>query len=115
MSNMKLFLIGGFLGSGKTTAIQQASAILSERGTKVGAITNDQGVHLVDSQYLRSLSVPTREVTGGCFCCNYDDLDESIQSLVKEEEPDVIFAESVGSCTDMISTIINPLAKFYPE
>lgn len=41
---MKLFLIGGFLGSGKTTAIQQACVELLKEEIKVGVITNDQGV-----------------------------------------------------------------------
>jgi G3E family GTPase len=112
---MKLYLIGGFLGSGKTTAIQQASMELFEEDITVGAITNDQGAHLVDSRFLQSFDIPTQEVSGGCFCCNYNDLEASIQSLIKEHNPDVIFAESVGSCTDLISTIANPLAKFYPD
>jgi G3E family GTPase len=112
---MKLYLIGGFLASGKTTAIQQASLELFEKEITVGAIMNDQGAHLVDSQFLENFNVPIREVTGGCFCCNYDDLDESLQSLIEENDPDIIFAESVGSCTDIISTVANPLTKFYPD
>ncbi len=112
---MKLYLIGGFLGSGKTTAIQQASLELFEEDITVGAITNDQGAQLVDSQFLQSFDIPTKEVSGGCFCCNYDDLEASIQSLTEGHDPDVIFAESVGSCTDLISTIINPLKEFSPD
>ena len=34
---------------------------------------------------------------------------------MKTDQPEVIFAESVGSCTDLIATIVKPLAKFYPE
>src|SRR5699024_10819187 len=108
---MKLYLIGRFLGSGKTTAIQQASLELFEQNLKVGAITNDQGAYLVDSWFLQSHNVPTKEVAGGCFCCKYDDLEESIRLLVEENDPDFIFAESVGSCTDVISTVVNPIAK----
>ncbi len=40
---MKLHLLSGFLGSGKTTAIQNATGYLLQKGVKVGAITNDQG------------------------------------------------------------------------
>jgi len=40
---MKLYLIGGFIGSGKTTAIYSACSVLMERGISVGVITNDQG------------------------------------------------------------------------
>lgn len=46
---MKLVLIGGFLGSGKTTAIVNASAQLIRDAKKVAVITNDQGDQQVDT------------------------------------------------------------------
>jgi Ni2+-binding GTPase involved in maturation of urease and hydrogenase len=112
---MKLFLIGGFLGSGKTTAIQQACMQLLNDNVKVAVITNDQGSHLVDTEYIRSFSIPTQEVVNGCFCCNYEQLSYGISSLVEQHNPAIIFAESVGSCTDLIATIAKPLAKFHPQ
>ncbi|MGH2644991.1 MAG: GTP-binding protein, partial [Chitinophagaceae bacterium] len=96
---MKLFLLSGFLGSGKTTAIQQACSQLTEKGMRVGVITNDQGAQLVDSAFIKSFKIPDREVVQGCFCCNYTQLEAGIQSLKNENNPDVVFAESVGSCT----------------
>ncbi len=54
---MKLFLMGGFLGSGKTTAIQQACLLL-QKEVRVGVITNDQGVQLVDRAFLQNMEVP---------------------------------------------------------
>ncbi len=106
---MKIHLVGGFLGSGKTTAIAAAAKQIVETGKKVGIITNDQGKYLVDSQFLRLEDFPTVEVTGGCFCCNYGNFSESIDDLVNEINPDYIFAESVGSCTDLVATVIQPL------
>jgi Ni2+-binding GTPase involved in maturation of urease and hydrogenase len=112
---MKLFLIGGFLGSGKTTAIQQACIELLDDNVKVAVITNDQGNRLVDTEYIRSFSILTQEVVNGCFCCNYDDLSQSISLLMEQNSPEIIFAESVGSCTDLVATIAKPLAKFHPD
>ncbi len=112
---MKLFLIGGFLGSGKTTAIQQACNLLLKKGTKVCVITNDQGTQLVDTEFIRSFNIPTLEVTDGCFCCNYDKLDCSIATLMQTHHPEIILAESVGSCTDLVATVVKPLSKFHPE
>lgn len=106
---MQLHLIGGFLGSGKTTAIAAAARLLMEQDQRVGVITNDQGQHLVDTAFLRQANVPAVEVTGGCFCCNYDDLEERLTGLMDQHTPDVIFAESVGSCADMVATVIKPL------
>ena len=112
---MKLYLVNGFLGSGKTTAIQMACQNLLNNQKRVGVVTNDQGEELVDTAFLKNHDLPTLEVTGGCFCCNYDKLSSAIMTLEKDEHPDVIFAESVGSCTDLIATVIKPLNKFYPD
>lgn len=112
---MKLFLTGGFLGSGKTTAIQQGSLYLGRKNISVAAIMNDQGDQLVDSAFLKQIGIPTREVTNGCFCCNYPELEQNIQSLYSDFKPEIIFAESVGSCADLVATITRPLAQFHPE
>jgi Ni2+-binding GTPase involved in maturation of urease and hydrogenase len=72
-------------------------------------ITNDQGKYLVDTAFFRLSDIPTVEVTGGCFCCNYDDLDDRLDQLEGAVKPDVIFAESVGSCADIVATVVRPL------
>lgn len=45
-----LILIGGFLGGGKTTAVQRLARSLGDQGLRVGPITNDQGSGLVDTE-----------------------------------------------------------------
>ena len=92
---MKFHLIGGFLGSGKTTAIIGAARHLIAQGKRVGVVTNDQGKYLVDTAFFQAADLPTVEVTGGCFCCNYDDLGARLSQLKDSAQPDVIFAESV--------------------
>jgi len=104
-----MHLLSGFLGSGKTTAIQHACYNLLQQNISVGVITNDQGIKLVDGNFFDNLRIPNKQVIGGCFCCNYNDLDTSIQSLIDANNPDVIFAESVGSCTDIVATVLKPL------
>lgn len=106
---MKLHLVGGFLGSGKTTAIINAAHVLLNQGVKVGIITNDQGKYLVDTAFFRLAEFPATEVSGGCFCCNYNDLETRLDQLTQTIHPEVIFAESVGSCADIISTVVKPL------
>lgn len=109
---MHLHIVGGFLGSGKTTAITTASKLLQERGINVGVVTNDQGKFLVDSRFVSSLQIPFGQVTGGCFCCNYDQLDEQINQLRDTQSVQVVFAESVGSCADLMATVIKPLSVY---
>jgi len=115
MSTMKLCLVGGFLGSGKTTAIVEAAKYLSNAKKKVGVITNDQGTQQVDSMFVKGQDIPSEKVSGGCFCCNYRDLEKGIHTLIDNNNPDIIFAESVGSCTDLAATVINPLLSFNPD
>lgn len=108
---MKLHIVGGFLGSGKTTAIIAAAKLLMDQGRRVGVITNDQGRYLVDTAFFRLSAIPAVEVTGGCFCCNYDDLDGRLAQLIAASQPEVIFAESVGSCADIVATVVKPLLE----
>jgi len=111
---MLIHLIGGFLGGGKTTAIQQACKILSNQGQRIGVITNDQGTQLVDTNFLKEATIPTEEVVGSCFCCNFPAFENHIMQMDERNKPGILFAESVGSCTDLIATIIRPLQRFHP-
>ena len=68
----RYIMIGGFLGAGKTTSIQAFAEHLDAQGVKVGLITNDQGAGLVDSAIGRSKQFPVEEISGGCFCCKFE-------------------------------------------
>jgi hypothetical protein len=73
-------------------------------------ILNDQGEKLVDTEYVARHGFRTGEVTGGCFCCKYHDLLETLDAL-RAHSPDIIFAEPVGSCTDISASIVRPLLE----
>jgi len=113
---MRIIALGGFLGAGKTTTMLAAGRRLESAGERVAIITNDQGTDLVDTQLAR-MSGPSAvaEVTGGCFCCRFEDLAAAITRLHEESRPTVVLAEAVGSCTDLQSTVIRPLRHFYGE
>jgi len=115
MAKLTLLLAGGFLGSGKTTAIEQAARHLLKNGRKVGVITNDQGVQQVDTQFIKGQLIPSGEVANGCFCCQYGELEKNIETLALLQQTEIIFAESVGTCTDLAATVVNPLLSFNPE
>lgn len=108
-------MIGGFLGSGKTTSVAKLAKYLSDSGKKVGLITNDQGRELVDTKMLRSLGFATEEISGGCFCCRFNSLVEAAQNLNSGSEPDAFIAEPVGSCTDLVATVTYPLRRIYGD
>jgi G3E family GTPase len=118
-SRARYIMIGGFLGAGKTTSIQAFARYITEKKTgKVGLITNDQGMGLVDSALGRSSRFPVEEISGGCFCCRFNSLVEAAEHLVNSpnaEVPDVFLAEPVGSCTDLVATVSVPLQQVYGE
>ena len=111
----RYIMIGGFLGAGKTTAVSKLAAHLAASGSRVGLITNDQGRELVDTRMLRSQGFATEEIAGGCFCCRFSSLVEAAARLTAETQPDVFIAEPVGSCTDLVATVLRPLVQFYGE
>ncbi len=112
MNNIpRVHLVMGFLGSGKTTAIVNACKNLVEQGKRVGVVTNDQGKYLVDTAFFRLQDFPAVEVGGGCFCCNYKDLEKQLETLAETVKPEVVFAESVGSCADLVATVVKPMLQ----
>ena len=115
---VKLIFSGGFLGSGKTTALAALAKRLIQKGMRVGFITNDQSENLVDTiivrQMLRDLGVPVEEVVKGCFCCKFDELIEHVEKILAHD-PDVLMGEPVGSCTDFVAAVANPIKIQYHD
>jgi hypothetical protein len=109
-----IVLVGGFLGAGKTTLILAAARELERRGLRSAMVWNDQGTDLVDSRYAALSGMNSGEVTGGCFCCRLSDLIDAIGDL-RAHAPNGIFAEPVGSCTDLSATVLRPLLEYSDE
>jgi Ni2+-binding GTPase involved in maturation of urease and hydrogenase len=111
MEKIPCIMIGGFLGSGKTSALLRLAAYLEAKGISTGLITNDQGVDLVDTGRARAAGAPVAEVTGGCFCCRFEELRSAAEQLAGENRLGAIVAEPVGSCTDLRATVAYPLRR----
>ncbi len=109
----RIILVGGFLGAGKTSLLFEAASRLVKNGKHVGLITNDQAPELVDTTFLEYTNGAIKEVSGSCFCCNYEGFTDAIIHLIENQQADVIIAEPVGSCTDLSATILQPLKEHY--
>ena len=114
-SRARYIMIGGFLGAGKSTAVGRLARRLTDRGLRLGLITNDQGRGLVDTRSLRHQGFNVEEIAGGCFCCRFDSLKTAADRLTAAERPDVFIAEPVGSCTDLVATVSYPLRRLYGD
>jgi len=113
MSRIRFIMIGGFLGAGKTTTLARLASHYQAQGRRVGLVTNDQAQNLVDTNSLRAQGLTVEEVPGACFCCRFDELVDKVRKLEENERPDVILAEPVGSCTDLVATVIQPMKDLY--
>jgi len=115
---VKLIFVGGFLGSGKTTALAGLARRLVQKNRRVGIITNDQTENLVDTvivrEMLSELGVPVEEVVKGCFCCRFDELINEMEKILAHD-PDVLMGEPVGSCTDFVAAVANPIKIHYKD
>jgi len=117
-SPVKLIFVGGFLGSGKTTALAGIAKRLLSLGKRVGIVTNDQSDNLADTvivrEMLSGLGVPIEEVVAGCFCCKFEELIDNIEKILVHK-PDILLGEPVGSCTDFVAAVANPIKIHYHE
>ncbi len=109
----RYIMIGGFLGAGKTTAMVRLARWLTDKGLRVGLITNDQGSHLVDTNLVTARGFPVEEIPGGCFCCRFNSLVGAATRLTTANRPNIFIAEPVGSCTDLVATVTYPLRQLY--
>jgi Ni2+-binding GTPase involved in maturation of urease and hydrogenase len=115
MKSVRFIMVGGFLGAGKTTTLSRLAQHYQERGLRVGVITNDQADNLVDTHNFRTQGLAAAEIPGGCFCCRFDALTAAAGRLAEAERPDVLLAEPVGSCTDLVATVVQPLKRLYAD
>jgi len=115
---VKLIFAGGFLGSGKTTALAGLAKRLIQKNRRVGIIMNDQTENLVDTvivrEMLSELGVPVEEVVKGCFCCKFDELINQMEKILAHD-PDILMGEPVGSCTDFVAAVANPIKIHYRD
>lgn len=115
---VKLIFTGGFLGSGKTTALGALAKRIMAKGLRLGIITNDQSGNLADTlivrQMLDELNVPVEEVVEGCFCCKFDELVDQMDKILLHN-PDILMGEPVGSCTDFVAAVAHPIKIHYGE
>ncbi|MDD4498714.1 MAG: GTP-binding protein, partial [Methanosarcinaceae archaeon] len=94
---MRIIIIGGFLGSGKTTTILKLGRHLSEAGKKVAIIVNEIGEIGLDGDAISDTGIVTEELTSGCICCTLRiSMQYTLQNMREEFDPDIIIIEPTG-------------------
>ncbi|MGV8078079.1 MAG: CobW family GTP-binding protein [Methanosarcina sp.] len=94
---MKCMIIGGFLGSGKTTTIRKLVEYLGKQGKKTAIIVNEIGEIGIDGDTISRGGVETREITSGCVCCTLRiSMEYTLINLMTSYSPDTIIIEPTG-------------------
>jgi G3E family GTPase len=105
---VRLVVIGGFPGAGKTTAIAQFSKYLKKHQQNAAVITNDYGSELVDTALMRAQGIFTHALEGGDLCSRSDEALRIASRLGREQRAGVIVAEPAGICAELAQTILLP-------
>ncbi|MBQ6547701.1 MAG: GTPase [Candidatus Methanomethylophilaceae archaeon] len=94
---MDIHILGGFLGTGKTTLLMKLVSMFSEKGKKVSIIVNEAGSIGVDGTTIKGQGYNAVELPQGCICCTLvGALQESLVNVVNDYHPDVLIIEPTG-------------------
>jgi G3E family GTPase len=99
---IKIDIISGFLGSGKTTLIKKL--IDDEfKGEKIAIIENEFGEISIDGAILDKKNVDIKEINSGCICCSLvGDFKKAIKEIVDNYNPDRIIIDLWVQISDVI-------------
>lgn len=94
---MRVIIIGGFLGSGKTTTMLKLAKHIASEGLKTAIIVNEIGEIGIDGEVLKTSGIETTQLTEGCICCTLKyTMEETILEINEFFKPDVLLIEPTG-------------------
>lgn len=110
---VKIDVVSGFLGAGKTTFIRK---LISEalKGEKIVLIENEFGEISIDGGFLKDSGIEIREMSQGCICCSLvGDFEKSLKEVIERFEADRIIIEpsGVGKLSDVMKAVTEASAS----
>ena len=99
---MKILLVSGFLGAGKTTFIKELAKNIN---LEFVVLENEYADIGVDKDFLNEKNLNVWEMSEGCICCSMKgDFKSSIKKIYSEINPEYLVVEPTG--VGMLSSII---------
>ncbi|WP_251860017.1 GTP-binding protein [Clostridium sp. Marseille-Q2269] len=93
---IKVDIISGFLGAGKTMLIKK---LISEKlyNEKIVIIENEFGQVAIDGTILKKSNIEVKEINAGCICCSVTgNFNDSIKEIIEKYSPERIIIEPSG-------------------
>lgn len=89
-------VVGGFLGAGKTTAVNALLASVADR--RIAVLVNDFGDLAIDAALVTRRNATTIGLANGCVCCSLAGglVQAIVDALALEPAPDAIVIEASG-------------------
>jgi len=113
---VKVNIISGFLGAGKTTLIKKLISG-AMKGEKVILLENEYGEVGVDGSFMMDAGITVTELNSGCICCTLaGDFQKAIDELIDTYHPDRLLIEptGVGKLSD-IRRAVEEARQHHPE
>ena len=104
---VKINVISGFLGAGKTTLIRKLLTG-SLRNEKVVLLENEYGEIGIDGGFMKDVGITVTELNAGCICCTLaGDFQAAVDQLIDTYHPDRILVEptGVGKLSEILSAV----------
>ena len=104
---VKINVISGFLGAGKTTLIKKLLGG-SLRNEKVVLLENEYGEIGIDGGFMKDAGITVTELNAGCICCTLaGDFQAAVDQLIDTYHPDRILVEptGVGKLSEILSAV----------
>ena len=104
---IKVDIVSGFLGAGKTTLITKLLSGL-DKNEKIAIIENEFGEIGIDGAFLKNSGIEIKEINSGCICCSLvGNFADSLKELVEKYSPNRIIIEpsGVGKLSDVVKAI----------
>lgn len=105
-----IHLVTGFLGSGKTTAINHM--LTHSNGHRIAAVVNDFGQINIDAELISEVTDDVISLSNGCICCSLEgELIRTVSNIVKRDpKPEMIVIETSGVANpgDIVRSLMDP-------
>ena len=90
-------IIGGFLGTGKTTLLMKIAGRCRRSGITVAILVNEMGEIGIDGATIKAEGYDAVELPDGCICCSLSGtLQNALKNIDRDIHPDVIIIEPTG-------------------